>query len=167
MSDGLRKNTGLTQFCIGFTFSPESPSFTYSLWLITQPWRCDVVLWNEVAASFELISGVSSTRRWISPNVRLLFSPGFVLNDLDWLKPEAANEFTERRLLNLQTRPLMGPSGSKSNVAFWSQIERWAYSSARPSDGAAAVTFVRQLVYTEVWHHSHCETNTPIPKGQS
>lgn len=40
-------------------------------------------------------------------------------------------------------------------------------STAHSSYGAAAVLSVRCLVCTAIWHHSHCETNTPIPLGLS
>ncbi len=58
-------------------------------------------------------------------------------------------------------------NGKRRDFTFSSQAERCAYSSARPLDGAAAVTFIKCLVCAEMWHHSRCETNTPIPPGLS
>lgn len=48
---------------------------------------------------------------------------------------------------------------------FWA--ERRDDSSTHPSTRVAAVTLVSCLVCTELWHHSPCETNTPIPLGLS
>lgn len=60
-----------------------------------------------------------------------------------------------------------GPQRKRRHFTFSSQVERCVCSSAHPSEGAASVTFVKRLVCIEIWHQSHCETNTPIPPGLS
>ncbi len=60
-----------------------------------------------------------------------------------------------------------GPQRKRRDFPFSSQIKRCVYSSAHPSDGAAADPFVKHLVCAEIWHHYYCETNTLVPLGLS